>query len=136
MSGACADQVDGYRCTCHAGYTGANCDCGTCTASVKSRPILVLYTLCRAYNRTYYSFRYCWWANKCLRLLFCAPTEHLCLSDVIFAVFVVIDNCSPSPCKFGICQNLIGGYRCTCNNDYIGPKCDIRKSDRKTLVRG
>ena len=36
--GTCTDHVNRYRCTCAAGYTGANCNAGTCEHDILSLP--------------------------------------------------------------------------------------------------
>jgi hypothetical protein len=35
-----------------------------------------------------------------------------------------IDDCLPSPCQHGTCQDLHNGYKCTCNHGYTGTDCE------------
>ena len=36
------------------------------------------------------------------------------------------DNCSTQPCRNGAtCESLANGYRCTCQQGYNGPNCNI-----------
>lgn len=41
-------------------------------------------------------------------------------------LIVVIDNCEAHPCKNGICENMIGGFKCTCIQGFTGMICETR----------
>jgi hypothetical protein len=46
----------------------------------------------------------------------------------IYVIFVTdIDECLPSPCQYGTCQDLPNGYTCTCDHGYTGTNCEIGK---------
>lgn len=39
---------------------------------------------------------------------------------------VIVDDCTPNPCMHGgTCHNMLNDYRCECENDYWGKKCQV-----------
>jgi hypothetical protein len=50
------------------------------------------------------------------------------MSTVIKGYIVDIDDCLPSPCLHGTCQDHPNGYTCTCNHGYTGTDCRTSKS--------
>ena len=45
----------------------------------------------------------------------------------VFVLFPDIDECASDPCINGVCQNMVAGFNCVCEDGYIGIHCQIRK---------
>ena len=49
--------------------------------------------------------------------------------QIIFFLFIDIDECAPAPCQnAATCVDLVGNYRCDCVNGYSGSDCETSKS--------
>lgn len=49
--------------------------------------------------------------------------------QMIFFLFIDIDECAPAPCQnAATCVDLVGNYRCDCVNGYSGSNCETSKS--------
>ncbi|XP_033127419.1 fibropellin-1-like [Anneissia japonica] len=134
--GACSVTYQGsiYTCSCNAGYSGTNCetnndDCvtnscvnGNCIDGVNT------YT-CSCYSG--YDGTYCNNGLFGFSILCNQFSWILCLFFVIYRqrglmeVFVIsdINECLSSPCVYGICNDHVNQYSCSCNAGYSGTNC-------------
>ena len=74
--GSCIDRVNGYKCSCKAGYTGTNCEIGT-----KIYHIINLYKLNTIYKYTICSGRLSLDATKSMTLLGSNATPSLVVEE-------------------------------------------------------
>ena len=139
--GRCVDELDGFRCTCLLGFSGATCDdnlddcsllpClhgGTCTDEVNDYTCTCLpgYTgpLCQT-NIDDCVNGPCAHGGICRDLVNdfqcdcpAGYTGKYCRQN--------IDDCSPDPCvNGGSCTDHINDYECRCPRGYTGKNCEL-----------
>jgi hypothetical protein len=101
--GSCIDGLDGYSCTCLAGFSGINCEIDTDDCS--PNPCLNGGTCLDGVN-----------SYSCT-----CPSGYLgdnCETN--------IDDCNPTPCQNGgTCTDSVNSYTCTCPEGFEGTDCEI-----------
>ena len=56
--------------------------------------------------------------------------------DNLLLYVAAIDNWFVSPCENnGTCVNWIGGFNCTCTEDYSGTRCEIGNETDKGVIK-
>ncbi len=102
--GSCIDDIDGYTCTCLAGYEGADCD--TNIDDCNANP--------------------CQNGGSCID----GVNDYTCSCLLDYTgknCEIIIDDCSSNPClNGGVCKNEVNGYTCSCLDGYSGFNCEVQ----------
>ncbi|KAG5830976.1 hypothetical protein ANANG_G00298990 [Anguilla anguilla] len=144
--GTCGNTgPDKYHCSCRDGYSGVNCERGTCPPPARRPACPISQTRSRepvtpARARPFSGAPACRTpavmegparrpapgSSASVRRDGAAPS---CLTNV--------DDCTPNPCSHGgACQDLVNGFKCSCPPQWTGKTCliDANECESKPCV--
>jgi hypothetical protein len=143
--GSCANDAQGYTCSCPAGYSGVNCESlvdrcashpcqngGACSSGASSFTCACADGFSGANCQT--NVNDCA-PNPCQNGGICTDgtNSHTCACPAGYTganCETLIDSCASSPCQnAGVCTNGIGTYSCGCAPGFTGISCEINIDD-------
>ncbi|CAG2199744.1 Delta-like protein B,Fibropellin-1,Fibropellin-3,Neurogenic locus protein delta,Protein crumbs homolog 1,Sushi, nidogen and EGF-like domain-containing protein 1,Protein jagged-1,Protein eyes shut,Delta-like protein 1,Protein jagged-1a,Neurogenic locus notch homolog protein 2,Protein crumbs,Neurogenic locus notch homolog protein 4,Sushi, von Willebrand factor type A, EGF and pentraxin domain-containing protein 1,Protein crumbs homolog 2,Neurogenic locus Notch protein,Neurogenic locus notch homolog protein 1 len=141
--GSCNDEINGYKCTCAAGFTGTRCeiDIDECVSNPCENGATCNDQV-NGYNCTCadgFTDTHCQIdidecsSNPCQNGATCNDqvNEYNCSCVVGFInthCETDIDNCASNPCQYGTCNDRVDSFHCDCGIFLTGKTCNTLSS--------
>ena len=121
-NGTCNDRINGFNCSCPAGFTGKLCEIG----GRKEWWMIELTNNFCGYTVLMWD-----WLEQSFSCNFLLPILYYKQAYFFWYVFwyysvIDINECRSNPClNNGTCNDRINGFNCSCPAGFAGKRCEI-----------